>query len=219
MHGKTASIVWLLINRPCTTDTLASVSLYMHRLHTDTAGMLCILLTRHTAFYQYRDSVHASPTHIIMEVFHSEGSAIMLHAGRSSDLLSSGGLLSPVVGAPGITGLASQRRPQDPGTVDEDHTRGQQACSLQPPGGHRHQGEDECQHQREGDEKDVEATAGVGRPELVHCPNDDQGAAVADKGADDQHPAHILLQHQHVTNRLTDACVQEHRPWMRNKKL
>lgn len=112
----------------------------------------------------------------------------------TTDLLSGCGFLSPVVGTPGITGLTGQGRPQDPGTVYEYNARGEQACCLQPPRGHRDEGEEERQHQGEGDEEDVEAAAEMGCPKLVDGPNYDQGTAVAEECADDQHPPHVFLQ-------------------------
>lgn len=117
-----------------------------------------------------------------------------------ADLLGSGSLLVTSEGTPGRVGLTGQRRPQDPGTVEEDNAGGEQAGCLQPPWGHRDEGEDECQHQREGDEEDVEATAGVGGPELVDCSDDGEGSTVADECADDQDPPHVFLQSHTVVS-------------------
>ena len=114
-------------------------------------------------------------------------------------------------GTPGGIWLTGQRRPQNPGTVQEHNSRGQQAGCLQPPRGHRDEREYQCQHQGECDEEDIQATAGMWGPELVECSNDDEGATVADECADDEHPPHILLQTTHRSSfqHFGHGCMTE----------
>ena len=55
---------------------------------------------------------------------------------KATDLLCSGCLLITMKSTPGGIGLTGQRRPQNPGAVQEHNPRGQQTGCLQPPRGH-----------------------------------------------------------------------------------
>ena len=130
---------------------------------------------------------------------------------EATDLLCGGCLFITMKSTPGGVGLTGQRRPQNPGAVQEHNPRGQQAGCLQPPRGHRDEREYQCQHQGECDEEDIQATAGMWGPELVECSNDDEGATVADECADDEHPPHVLLQpiHRSSFQQFGHGCMTE----------
>lgn len=113
------------------------------------------------------------------------------------------GAFGTSINTPSAVWLTAQCRPHQPGSVQKHNPGCQQASSLHSPGRHRDQCVDQGKHQSEGDEEDIQTTAGMWRPKLVQGTYDCNSPTIADSRANDEHKAHTLLQ-------VTGSMIVQH---------